>query len=302
MDLKTISTNNRASLRSFLESRFSLAELKNLAFDLGICYESLDHSTIPDLARTLILHCERISILGCLILAILERRYDATFAKSFTPIPLCEIRSRVIVILPQDVIQSGATNIQNALAILAGVKPEDIEIIAARRGSLQLLISLPKFGAEQLIKSISACRFLAVQPILDIAQFNKLTENRQESWRLAEGINSYLQSNVIDIDIYTLISNLAETNNSINNTEWVVDFEAFVRRLSDRDRELLKNLMLGLGTEQISKLMNLSIKTILNLRAILGTKIRAFIYSLEGYSDEESVKITDYILRTPSIR
>ena len=105
-----------------------------------------------------------------------------------------------------------------------------------------------------------------------------------------------MQSNVIDIDIYTLISNLAETNNSINNTEWVVDFEAFVRRLSDRDRELLKNLMLGLGTEQISKLMNLSIKTILNLRAILGTKIRAFIYSLEGYSDEESVKITDYIL------
>jgi hypothetical protein len=35
--------NERASLREFLVGRFTLDELKNLAFDLGVDYESFAH-------------------------------------------------------------------------------------------------------------------------------------------------------------------------------------------------------------------------------------------------------------------
>ena len=47
-----VSPDVRSRLRLFLTERFSLSELKNLSFDLGVDYEMFPHQTksaIPDL-------------------------------------------------------------------------------------------------------------------------------------------------------------------------------------------------------------------------------------------------------------
>jgi hypothetical protein len=66
----------RRKLREHLENRFSLEELKTLAFDLGVPYESLPHQTTQVLGRELIAYSERTNSLRDLIKQALQRRPD----------------------------------------------------------------------------------------------------------------------------------------------------------------------------------------------------------------------------------
>lgn len=68
--------DERAKLRQFLTNRFSLTELKNLAFDLGVDYELLLHDTTPNLARELIAHLDRKDQLDRLLTEITRLRPD----------------------------------------------------------------------------------------------------------------------------------------------------------------------------------------------------------------------------------
>jgi tetratricopeptide (TPR) repeat protein len=68
--------NDKAQLREFLEQRFDLEEIKNLAFDLGIDYTKLPHETTVMLSRELISFCERREILGNLAAKALSQRYN----------------------------------------------------------------------------------------------------------------------------------------------------------------------------------------------------------------------------------
>jgi hypothetical protein len=62
----------KALLRRFLVNRFSLSELKDLAFDLGVDHEILPHETKRGLARELITYFEHRDQLGCLMARVLR--------------------------------------------------------------------------------------------------------------------------------------------------------------------------------------------------------------------------------------
>ena len=71
----------RGVLKDFLEKRFSLEELKSLAFEIGITYDSIPHDTVPTFVRELILLCERTGLLISLIEAVLKHRNDEKIAE-----------------------------------------------------------------------------------------------------------------------------------------------------------------------------------------------------------------------------
>jgi hypothetical protein len=63
-----------SQLREFLAKRFSSGELKNLAFDLSVDYESFPHHTNEDFSRELISYFERRGNLSSLLEGILKKR------------------------------------------------------------------------------------------------------------------------------------------------------------------------------------------------------------------------------------
>ena len=58
-------SSKRAKLRQFLVDRFSLDDLKDLAFDLGVDFQALPHQSTQELARELIAYLERLEKKGC---------------------------------------------------------------------------------------------------------------------------------------------------------------------------------------------------------------------------------------------
>jgi len=80
----TLEPNERTKLRQFLRERFSLDELKDLAFDLGIDFQSLPHQTTQELARELISYVDRRGQTGCLVTEALARRPDSQLRQMFT--------------------------------------------------------------------------------------------------------------------------------------------------------------------------------------------------------------------------
>lgn len=54
--------NPRETLRSLMGNVFSVSDIQDLCFDLGVDYEDLDGTSKNDKIRELILHCERIEL------------------------------------------------------------------------------------------------------------------------------------------------------------------------------------------------------------------------------------------------
>ena len=83
MDYSTDSTA-RIRLRQFLANCFSLDELKDLAFDLGINFQSLPHETSQELARELIAYFERRNQTRVLVVEALRQRPDDELTQLFS--------------------------------------------------------------------------------------------------------------------------------------------------------------------------------------------------------------------------
>lgn len=82
-----LAPEDRVSLREFLEQRFSLEELETLAFDLGVDYNQLPHSTSTQLSMELISYFERRGDLNSLITMVLSRRPDDYLTQLSTRLP-----------------------------------------------------------------------------------------------------------------------------------------------------------------------------------------------------------------------
>ena len=83
----TLKPKDRATVRRFLVEHFSLNELKDLVFDLGLSYESFPHDTLESLARELIACFERTENIGYLLSEILGQRPDDTLARLLAQVP-----------------------------------------------------------------------------------------------------------------------------------------------------------------------------------------------------------------------
>jgi hypothetical protein len=76
----SLGPSERSQLREFLAKRFSLEELRSLAFDLAVDYESFPHETNEAFSRELIAYFERRGNLSFLLEEILKKRSSSFIA------------------------------------------------------------------------------------------------------------------------------------------------------------------------------------------------------------------------------
>jgi tetratricopeptide (TPR) repeat protein len=173
--VKQLTAEERASLHRFSQAHFNLDELKDLAFELGVEYESLPHNTTGELSRELISYFERKDNLSCLLQHIVSLRESDELVGLLARLPPCAPRSKVQIItrgthkeLPEDLLAR--------LAEWAGTSGEEVELINGVPGSTHLLFSLP----DETLFSLTS------QPSdlwKSIVSFDALDELSQVAWR-----------------------------------------------------------------------------------------------------------------------
>jgi hypothetical protein len=172
----------RASLRQFLQNRFDLSELKNLAFDLGVDYQLFSHERIQDLSRELVEYFDRRDKLGCLVAEALNRRHDEEMAQLLAKLPVCSPSTKVQIIVSEDLVE----DISKLLAEIAeklGLPKEEVVLIGATRGSTRLLLTLPEATADLLIDSEIRSFGDGEYQVVLIVTFDSLGSTSQDVWR-----------------------------------------------------------------------------------------------------------------------
>src|SRR5688572_4541638 len=102
--IEKLTDDDRTRLQRSLQDRFNLDELKNLAFDLGVDYESLPHSTKVELSRELISYFERRNNVSCLLQRVIFLRSDKELVGILARLHPCKPRIKLqIVILSTEV-------------------------------------------------------------------------------------------------------------------------------------------------------------------------------------------------------
>src|SRR5687767_2808983 len=145
-----LAPDERVTLKQFLVDYFSLSELQDLVFNLGIGSDTLPATTTPEMARALIEYCERRGKVSCLLIEVQKARPAAQFGHVLGRLGSCTPHKKL------EIVVHGASmaNLQEVLAEFAkklGLSPDDISLHAAAPGSLQLLVSLPPDAADRLV-------------------------------------------------------------------------------------------------------------------------------------------------------
>lgn len=176
----------RIALKDFLIERFSIGELEDIVFDLGLSHESFPHDSREHFARELFLYCERRSILSSLVIEILCRRTDAQqrfsgLMAKLEPSP----RKKVQILLPSNWLTIPEQRLAEIVAqhlrnIFPSVLAEDIAIMRAAPDSTAL-VGLPVEAASVLIQSTN--RHELPGPIHQAVDFESLSLERQMNWR-----------------------------------------------------------------------------------------------------------------------
>lgn len=121
----------RAYLRQFLVDCFSLEELKNLSFDLGVDPEKLGQSK-ADLCRELIVYFEHEGTIRRLVEEILKQQEDAELRDLLKTLPQSEAQHKIELFLHGYQTQGlDLEKLEAELAKQIGVRPEEVEIVTA---------------------------------------------------------------------------------------------------------------------------------------------------------------------------
>ena len=149
--MTNLQPQDRSAITDFLVRRFSLDEIKAMAFNLGIDYENFPHDTKPNLSRELFVYCERTSQVGCLLTEVLKERADGTMGQLLANVGGCVPRKKVQIIISDNKI-ADKPELLASLAKLLGVSPDEVMLIGAAPGSIYLLVSMPPEAADELVR------------------------------------------------------------------------------------------------------------------------------------------------------
>lgn len=178
-----VSPNVRSRLRHFLTEYFSLSELKDLCFDLGVDYEMFPHQTKGDLSRELLAYFERKQNLSCLVAEMVKQRPEEELVTLLAELGSCSPRSKVQIVLPVDKLKN-RKDLLSELAKVLGVAPDEVMLIATASGSVRLLVSLPAEAAERLI-ALNPDHLGDAYEITSISAYESLSPEEQTAWREA---------------------------------------------------------------------------------------------------------------------
>jgi hypothetical protein len=132
-----VSPNVRGRLHQLLTELFSLSELKNLCFDLGVDYEMFPHQTKGDLSRELLAYFERTQNLSCLVAELVKRRRDEELVAMLAELESCSPRTKIQIVLPADKLRN-RKELLAELAKVLGVASDEVMLIATVPGSIRL--------------------------------------------------------------------------------------------------------------------------------------------------------------------
>ena len=124
-----VSPTVRGRLRQFLTELFSLSELKNLCFDLGVDYELFPHETKGDLSRELLAYYERTQELSCLVAELVKQRQDEELVALLAELESCSPRAKVQIVLPGDKLKNRKellSQLAQVLGVFTGQTPAGV--------------------------------------------------------------------------------------------------------------------------------------------------------------------------------
>jgi hypothetical protein len=173
----------RSTFKDFLTERFSIGELEDIVFDLGISYESFPHDTREQFARELFLYCERRDMLGYLVVEMLRRRTEAqqVFGEIIRKLKFLQPRKKIQIIMPIDALTISRERLAEMIALLCkNITPEDVVVLATAPDYSQALIGLPAEAAGVLIQST---RNELPSSIHQIVDFDSLSVEHQRNWK-----------------------------------------------------------------------------------------------------------------------
>lgn len=177
--LTELQPNERTELRQILMKRFSLEELKNIAFDLCGSHELFPHETTQSFCREMLDYFIRRNRLGCLIAEVLKQRpyaMERFLIDLLARLSPCLPYQKIIIFAPQSSVNKLSLEEHQDLARIFGVTNVELELMAMVEGSLRLLVSLP----EESLKLIDSS-----EKRVSIATFDSLELDSQKAWRLA---------------------------------------------------------------------------------------------------------------------
>jgi hypothetical protein len=174
---------DRAKLRQFLVERFSLDELKNLAFDLGVDFELFAHQTKQEFSRGLIAYFERRDNLSCLVTELLRQRHDDDLAQLLAKLPARAANKKIQIIASEDVLQDVSV-LLDELAKKLGISRHEVALVGAAWGSARLLISVPEDAIDRQVLSELRGLGEGEYEVAAVDTFDGLDTTSQEAWRL----------------------------------------------------------------------------------------------------------------------
>lgn len=183
--MSMLSNEERTELRRLLVERFTLSELKDLAFDLGVAYEVFKHDTLADFARELMLFCERQGQVSCLLSEIRRCRpdHEQLLATLLAKLPPCAIEQKIQIIIAETLLERMQVLLEG-LARELGIPVEAITVVGAAWGSTRLLLGLPtaaiNFTRFKHISTLANGRY----HVLSIEAFTFMSFDIQKTWRL----------------------------------------------------------------------------------------------------------------------
>jgi len=172
----------KTSLRQFLINRFSLDELKGLAFDVGVDYELFPHQTKPEFSRELLLYLERRNQLSCLVTEILRQRHDDAVAQLLVKLPPCTPLKKVQIIVSEDLLEN-VSEFLGELAARLNLSRDEVVLIGAAQGSTRLLVAIPEYAVDQRLLSQIRTLGDGKYHVLSITDFDFLSATIQKAWR-----------------------------------------------------------------------------------------------------------------------
>jgi len=188
---------DRAKLRQFLVERFSLDELKNLAFDLGVDFELFAHQTKQEFSRGLIAYFERRDNLSCLVTGLLRQRHDDDLARLLAKLPARAASKKIQIIASEDVLQD-VSSLLDELAKKLGISRHEVALVGAAWGSARLLISVPEDAIDRQVLAELRGLGEGEYGVVAVDTFDGLDTTSQEAWRLvARDWPPILQENVL---------------------------------------------------------------------------------------------------------
>ena len=178
-------------LQKALVERFGLNELKSvICFDLGIDHETLEQPEKNTLVRELILDCRRKERLSELIdLVIQQRPWEAPTlipikTKLDSKNPFKKIQLYIVdttkAILDQVQLVTDIANAYNRQGVPVSV--EEISLIATARGSLRLLIEVPRHIADLILSSQKQAKLQQGGTIESVKDYSQISSDDQDTW------------------------------------------------------------------------------------------------------------------------